>query len=611
MTLKKIVTVLLCLLLVLVPVFPATAAEEGGEEADTDKMGKISGKDEVVYGSLSANGEGIEFYVVNRLEVGEEGRIVDYGNYSTLKNLTDLSEIIQSGDRIEMTAEEGKFFYQGNMEDVELPWAFSITYLLDGKMMNPENLAGQNGNLEIRIETAANEKAAPTFFENYMLQISLVFDGEKTKNIETEDGMLANAGKDEQVTFTVLPEEEAELAVTADVEDFELAGIDIVAVPQNMPLDAPDTDEFSDDITTLSDALQQLDEGVLELEKGARELHDGTAQLQDGSGDYKNGIDALSSGSGALVEGSRAIGDALETISESLGNTEMEDVDLSELAEVTKGLYELSEALGEMEDGLERLNDGFGEAYFALDEAMAGIPNHEVTEEDFYALIMSGADRETVNKLAEVYESAMIAKGTYDYINGEGAFVAVSETLEQATDGLSEMAESVDMLSRGFQGFTGNLDFTDLTSGIRDLQEGIEALAANYKDFHSGLVKYTDGVGELASGYAELDRGLSELNDGTKQLADGVSELQDGTGELVEATKDMPDQVTKEIDELLAQYDKSDFEPVSFVSEKNEKVNSVQFVLKTEPIEKEENDEEQVEKEEKKSFWQRFLDLFR
>ncbi|HIV75363.1 MAG TPA: YhgE/Pip domain-containing protein, partial [Candidatus Pseudogracilibacillus intestinigallinarum] len=65
----------------------------------------------------------------------------------------------------------------------------------------------------------------------------------------------------------------------------------------------------------------------------------------------------------------------------------------------------------------------------------------------------------------------------------------------------------------------------------------------------------------------------------------------------------------EEIDALMEKYDKSNFDMVSFVSNKNEKVEMVQFVMKTEPIEtKEELVEE--EEEDEKTMWQRFLDLF-
>ncbi|MEC5425801.1 hypothetical protein QGM71_20255 [Virgibacillus sp. C22-A2] len=47
-----------------------------------------------------------------------------------------------------------------------------------------------------------------------------------SENIQDEDGMVANAGKNKQVTITVMPEKEEELVVEVDVvEDFELDGI--------------------------------------------------------------------------------------------------------------------------------------------------------------------------------------------------------------------------------------------------------------------------------------------------------------------------------------------------------------------------------------------------
>ncbi|MFC0472707.1 hypothetical protein ACFFHM_20040 [Halalkalibacter kiskunsagensis] len=77
------------------------------------------------------------------------------------------------------------------------------------------------------------------------------------------------------------------------------------------------------------------------------------------------------------------------------------------------------------------------------------------------------------------------------------------------------------------------------------------------------------------------------MSGGTNELEDGVAKLHNGTGELYRKTSDLPDQIQKEIDQMIAEYDKSHFEAVSFVSTKNEKVNSVQFVIKTESIKKE------------------------
>ncbi|MCG5103989.1 YhgE/Pip domain-containing protein [Oceanobacillus alkalisoli] len=605
-SMKKILISLLCLFLVLPWLAPFTAASnhQNETEIEAEDAGETAGKDEVVYATLSPSGAGKELYIVNSLEVTEAGEIADYGAYSNVKNLTDLSEISQSGDVVEMSASVGKFYYQGTLDHTNLPWDFKMTYYLDGEEVTPEELAGKDGTLEIEIDTSENEAIDPIFYENYLLQISFAFDGEKTSNIETDEGILANAGKDIQVTYTVLPEEEAVLSVTADVTDFELASIDISAIPQNMSIDAPDTDEFTAEIGTLADALQSIDDGVLELKGGATELHEGTTALQSGSTEYKEGIQALNNGSGELVSGSKAIQDALATIDQSLGDTG--GIDGGDFNMMTEGLEEFASALREIKNGLVELKDGFGAAYEALDEAITAIPGHEVSEEEIIALKQSNANQDTVDKLLEVYTAALTVKGTYEQV--KDGFSAVTSTLETMITSLETIVGSIEELIAGFNEF---LEKMDPTSGLKELQEGISTLSANYQAFHSGLVTYTEGVGELAAGYTEIDAGIGELNNGTGELASGVSELRDGTDELAEATQDMPEQVTEEIDEMLAQYDKSDFEAVSFVSDKNEEVNSVQFVLKTEPIEKAEETDEAEEESEKKSLWERFLDLFR
>src|SRR5690606_20443331 len=90
-TMKKILIVLLSIFLVLPGTFPVAAASSNEEKVDN--AGQVVGKDEVVYATLSPDGIGKELYIVNSLEVSEGGQVVDYGKYSSVKNLTDLTEI--------------------------------------------------------------------------------------------------------------------------------------------------------------------------------------------------------------------------------------------------------------------------------------------------------------------------------------------------------------------------------------------------------------------------------------------------------------------------------------------------------------------------------------
>ncbi|MDF2907756.1 MAG: hypothetical protein K0R34_3077, partial [Herbinix sp.] len=76
----------------------------------------VSSKSEVVYAKLSTEGAVNAVYVVNHYEVVKGGNITDYGNYSSVKNLSESTPIAIEGDKITLQAEEGDFYYQGNMD---------------------------------------------------------------------------------------------------------------------------------------------------------------------------------------------------------------------------------------------------------------------------------------------------------------------------------------------------------------------------------------------------------------------------------------------------------------------------------------------------------------
>jgi putative membrane protein len=573
---------------------PAQAAEEG----------KVASKDEVVYAALNAGGGLDHVYVVNTLEVERAGKILDYGEFSSVKNLTDLTELDKEGQKIEVDAPEGKFTYQGNMkEEAELPWNVEISYVLDGKKVDPSELAGKSGHLEIQVDTAENESADSVFYENYLLQVSMSLPN-TYENIEAADGMVANAGKNKQITFTVMPGKEKKLSVEADVKDFEFNGVEIAAVPSTLPIDTTGTKGMTGDMSELSDAIGKLNDGVADLENGVSELNSGAGALRDGSAQYKNGVDELSGSSLELVNASSQISDALGTINQSLSG-QSANVDLSSLNELPGGLDQLAGGLNETAKGLETLNANYSKAYSALDGAIKAIPASQVTEEDIAALRESSDKPEVVDQLAASHAAAQKVKATYASV-GE-AFAAVEPSLNQMSGAVKEISGQLTSISNNL---STSLKETDM-SGLAELQKGLGELSSKYGQFHSGLVSYTDGVAQVSTSYGKLHSGIAELSGGTGELETGVGELHDGTTALHQETKDLPEKMQKEINKMMDDYDKSDFKPVSFVSSKNENVSSVQFVIKTESIEKEEKKVKTAEPEKEKGFWELFMDLFR
>ena len=146
----------------------------------------------------------------------------------------------------------------------------------------------------------------------------------------------------------------------------------------------------------------------------------------------------------------------------------------------------------------------------------------------------------------------------------------------------------------------------------------------NYGAFYQGLLDYTGAVSDAAAGAKTLQLNMQtlyrntgtlklsvgELSDAVSELYGGTKELASGTSEFVDKTSDMDTQISEEIDSMTSSITGNDGETESFVSDKNTNVDSVQFVFKTEAIEKEEIPVSDPVEEAPLSFWQKLLRLF-
>ncbi|WP_010268148.1 coiled-coil domain-containing protein [Paenibacillus senegalensis] len=611
MRMMRTVSLVLLTLFLLLPSWlvvaePNSSSGTGTSEAIPADSGEISSKDEVVYARLSAAGEKKEMYVVNILDIVKAGTITDHGLYSNLKNLTDLSSIVQQSDNtVVFTASEGKFYYQGTLEEQSLPWDISISYWLNDKEVTSEELAGKSGQVQIRIATSANETVDPVFFENYLLQISLSLDQDKFTNIQVSDGMIANAGKNQQITFTVLPEQEKELIVEAEAAEFELEGIDIAGIPSTMPIDAPDIDDMVEDMDTLTNAIAEIHGGLGDLLDGINQLNSGARELRNGSKQYEDGIAALHTSSAELLSGSASIRDALTRLNQSLSGG-LDEVNPGDLQQLEDGLRQIAYGLQEIPKGIGTLDGQYGSAYTTLNNAIHNIPEHNISEAQIQQLYSSGADRSTIDQLLETYSAAREAKSTYTAV--KPGLEAVSGTLAQISASLTDMADQLIFMADGISSSQADMD---AAGSLAELQQGISAISLHYQQFQAGLEQYTAGVAQLDDSYHQLHQGIEELTTGTGQLREGAAQLHDGTGELSSSTRNLPDQMRAEASQMIADYDKSDFEAVSFVSPHNANINSVQFVLRTESIKQEVPEAADSPIEQKEGFWARFVNLFR
>lgn len=589
------------------------AASSLGQTAEYEKS-------EVVYASLTAAGAPQALYVVNRFDVDAPGIVVDFGNYDSVKNLTDetaLEYARGAGDALGATtfsADEGVFYYQGNVSAgaVALPWDIGITYELDGREVPAETLGGATGNLAVRVSVARNESVAPEFFESFMLQITFTLDGAAVSDIVADGATVASSGKDWTVAFTALPGHEGSFDLTARVNNFSMGGAQIAALPYSSVMEMPETDSMVSEMDSLTDAASQLASGAQDLSEGARELSEGARGLSSGAASFGEGMTGLATSALGISQASAQIETSLAQTAESLGSLDVSG--LAGMSQLSTNLRAIADALDALAASSASVGAGVAQSTSAVDAAMESLVANAPTEQEIAALreAVSGeaAATATVEKLVSVYKSAQAAKSAWDGakagISGAEDFLGTLCASADANGALAAQAQALRTLADGVDASfkEGSLD------GLSDLSEGIARLAGEYSLFHEGLVAYASGVAAVAENYGAIEAGASGVSGGAEALADGAALFADGAATFDSSVAELPRIMRERIDSLMADYDFPAFDPVSFTSLENTSVSAVQFVMTTpaidapKPVAADESEAHEL------TIWDRFVALF-
>lgn len=570
-------------------------------------------KTENVYARLSADGSASGAYIVNHFRVSKAGEITDYGSFSDVTNLSTTESLTAKDGAVRFSAQTGNFYYQGNMTTAELPWNFQIAYILDGKAVKPKELGGKSGALKIHFQGKKNPKADAVFSDNYVMQVSLTLDNDTCANIQAPGATMADAGDGTRLSFTVLPGADADFTIEADVQNFSMSGFSIAAVPYSISVDMDgfDTDDLTSQFSELTDAAKQLNDGAKELLSGIRKLNDGGSSVLDGSAQIQDGLSVLSGNSQSIVDASAQFSSALSTISTQLAQADLSG--LSQLSQLPGGLEQLSGALDQLSAGLGQLKEGFDTAYQAMDGAVQNGAVSAPTQEELAAMQAAcAADPSALSgyqKLLQAYQQYQTLVAVWN--NVKPAFQAVSGALVASgeTSVVSGIGAVSAMLHSMSASMTAALGDEDIEAMLGQLRSGLAELSAGYADFHGGLCAYAEGIQTLSGNYGAFHSGLRDYTGGTGSLADGAGTFADGMNEFADGVSQIPGKMQDTIDEMMEQYNSSDFDAVSFTDSRNENISSVQFVISTDGVELPETVSFATE-EEHLTFWDRLLALF-
>lgn len=597
---QKIISVLLAALFI-TAVLPLSAF------AETEN----TPKEEVVYINLNTDGSVKEINVVNIFDLDENGRIVDYGKYESLRNMTTTDKIDYSGETVTIDAKAGKLYYEGKLDGNAMPWNIAIRYYMDGKEYSAKKIAGKSGNLKITMKITENTECIGNFFEGYALQASFTLDTKKCGNIQASGATIANVGSNKQLTYTILPNKGADVEITADVTDFEMSGIAINGVKLNLPIKINDT-MIQNKINEIIGAVNDLDDGAAELNDGSKQLYDVTTLLKDkaselysgvgklngGVADLSNGLAGITSKNKELLDGAYAAFEGICTASETVLNAELTKnglqtvtltpetyaAVLTELLKITDAdsVYAMAynKALSEVTAQTEAQSAALYAGYIEQNADAICLTYVRSRAETLYAqvaaqavfeqLVSDGCAQEQAAAYLQTSEGkALIAQAVAVMTEEQKRQIittAVTNLTDEQKTKIKEGAvqslsdEQKTQIKKGYVEQTmKSKEVTDqLTSAVAAADSAAASVAKlkgqldNYSLFYDGLKAYTSAVGAAASGAAALKINMNKLYENVGTLKTSVGNLNGVVSKLFDGTAELKDETNRFVEETDA-----------------------------------------------------------
>lgn len=369
---KKLIPIMLVCCLLAVPAAGAAGIE----------------RNETVYVSLDNAGQPLDIRVVTWLR-GETDQPdwVDYGSYDQVTNsVSDLQPNLGSGTITwPAAALQGEgLFYEGSTSR-ELPIELTISYFLDGKQVDPEELAGQSGQLRIGIKVKnklrhervltyldyaqRQQRSKQTLYTPLVVQVNLSLPVGTWSDIQAPDANQVLVGNQLRVSWALFPYPDAELTLKMRGNDISLAPIEISALPMMPPM--PDLGAASQ-LTSLVDGLKQIDGSLQQLDTAAGALADGQIQLSSGMtqlvgglGQVNQGLQSAQVGAESLATGLTQLQAAHQQLVQS-ANALLQSGD-QRLVSLAQGLLAEQQAIEQLVAGGQAMSAGLGASTTGLD----------------------------------------------------------------------------------------------------------------------------------------------------------------------------------------------------------------------------------------------------
>jgi putative membrane protein len=473
-----------------------------------------------------------------------------------LRNLDGFGGFdVEDGEQVtEMTVDGEEHLRTVSDFDGDLPLDVSVSYKLDGETVEPGDVVGESGELEV-LYTVKNITAQPrevsfpdgsggTTTETVDVPIPMVGSLTTTApdtftNVKSEQANMAGDGKGGtklSFTMTLFPpigSDTAEFGYTADIVDGVVPPAEVSALPVN-PLESPTFSFAGDSLkggtqtgAKLAEGAATIDSNLLKLRDGAADLLAGLIKLQNGSAKLQSGLaDEAAPGAEKLSDGAGQLDDGLGKIADGAGRL------FDGTGRLVAGTGDLTDGTGRLADGADRLSAGAGRLDAGLSKLGTKVNGDLATG----ATDMAEGQRNLAKGLKLLYEGVDALPATVkaelgtnpDYLRLLGALQGMADAVDHRfLPGLQGIENSLRTQFGTIDGIGGKLlaaASADSTAGARQALGNLSAL--NGCDAPGAPVQecaLIAGISQgLVDGETASDKSLSEAGGGLQLITAGL-----------------------------------------------------------------------------------------
>lgn len=489
-------------------------------------------KTETVYSKLNYNGV-VTDTIVNELLVNDKelDTINDYSTLTDIINISDDNEFTNNNNKLTFNAMGKNVMYQGKSVK-KLPITTIVTYKLDGKSIELNDLLGKSGNVTINIKYINNEKHG-NLYTPFVITTTTMIESNNNSNVTINNGKTIEFGSKNLVVgisapglYESLNLEELKgldtITINYDTKSFELSNI--YSVVTTKLLESSDLSKF-DKLDTLYESTSKLQDNMNLICKGSNTLSQGSTTLLT---ELKSSINTISKDkSNALSDEqiSSITKTTLDTIDKTYTNKYKEAIANSAWEEVKKSMQNSSDKTveGYVKEAVTNAVTNYIETNYKedydkciagqLEYSKTGVANENLLSCKVIEEVKNSNEVKLITEAA-LSASSSVANKTSMYIaENVSKSVSVNTSAETAKKTATMVSENV---SKNVSNAVKDTILKNTISSLNELYTGISKLDSGIKELDTSLNAYNEqGINEISN----------IVNNNVKTLSNNVKEL--------------------------------------------------------------------------------------